>query len=218
MKLDAAAQPNATPSDVDKLLHRIAAQDCTRLVAGISDCSDELAFTDWCATCQARGLLQKYTKTFDLDAVAVARRSAPAVVEDERVREIRRKLAKLKAAQRSRVRRIERDLERSSQAACDVDDLIDITDVLLSLLPVQPAASTEDCPHLHQPYPGTPANKCLDCGEIIATASTEAQDCELCDDPLPPDSQYAIHESCADKLRRAMKEPIVRTLTDDPVD
>lgn len=57
-----AADDLSTPSDVDILLFRLAAQDCEHLAAGMMDCSDELPFADWCVVCQARGLLQKYSR------------------------------------------------------------------------------------------------------------------------------------------------------------
>lgn len=49
------------PSDVDKLLFRLAAKDCEHLAAGMNDCTEELPFADWCVVCQSRGLLQKYS-------------------------------------------------------------------------------------------------------------------------------------------------------------
>jgi hypothetical protein len=48
------------PSDVDRLLFRLAARDCERMASNIEqECSEEkLSFDDSCAVCQARRLLQ----------------------------------------------------------------------------------------------------------------------------------------------------------------
>jgi hypothetical protein len=56
----------AAPSDVDRFLFRVAGKDCERLTADTDECSSDLPFTDWCSICQARGLIQKYSRPPDI--------------------------------------------------------------------------------------------------------------------------------------------------------
>lgn len=64
----------STPSDVDQFLLRLAAQDCQHLAAQMNgDCTEELAVADWCVVCQAREILQKYSRAPQVEGEAAWR-------------------------------------------------------------------------------------------------------------------------------------------------
>lgn len=53
-----------------------------------------------------------------------------------------------------------------------IDDL-DALCHLAELLNIEVQARQDVCPHLHQTFPGTPANECLDCGTLLPTTARQ---------------------------------------------
>lgn len=48
---------------------------------------------------------------------------------------------------------------------------------------------------------------CCYCGKPLV--EVRITDCEVCDEPLPPNSECAVHDKCADELRAALKDDTV---------
>lgn len=53
--------------------------------------------------------------------------------------------------------------------------------------PVPPAPEQKPCPHLHQTFPDTPVNRCLDCGVLMRTITAPAAPAPAAQPASPPE-------------------------------
>lgn len=50
---------------------------------------------------------------------------------------------------------------------------------------------------------------------ILSDWNAAVEECEMCGEPMPPNSEHSIHEKCADVLRAGLRETATRRLATD---